>query len=226
MKVKLLTTLTLALPLMASASPMVLAASDEPQTKAETPKDAMQSKESAKDTGATKTMDSSMKNNDNPDMKTASNIEYVTRQQPSEWSAQALIGRDVINTDGEELGEINNVIIDESGKVVAVTVGVGGFLGLGEKDVGVPFDALKFETGTQSTETTQDSDTADQEKAADEQSSGETGNALSDRFEREHPDTKVVLDATRSQLKSAPEFLWLDEQADKRAEAEGTTTAQ
>ena len=44
----------------------------------------------------------------------------------------------------ENLGEINNVIINEKGDVVAAIIGVGGFLGIGEKNVGVPFDALEF----------------------------------------------------------------------------------
>ena len=54
-----------------------------------------------------------------------------------------MISKTVQNTGGQSLGEINNVILNEKGKVVAVTIGVGGLLGLGEKDVGVPFDALK-----------------------------------------------------------------------------------
>jgi PRC-barrel domain len=50
----------------------------------------------------------------------------------------------VENAQGENLGEINNVIINEKGDVVAAIIGVGGFLGIGEKNVGVPFDALEF----------------------------------------------------------------------------------
>ena len=56
------------------------------------------------------------------------------------------IGRTVENANGDNLGEINNVIINEKGDVVAVVIGVGGFLGIGEKNVGVPFDELDFKT--------------------------------------------------------------------------------
>lgn len=66
-----------------------------------------------------------------------SNIKYITRQAPSDWTAEALIGRTVENGNGDNLGEINNVIINEKGDVVAVVIGVGGFLGIGEKNVGV-----------------------------------------------------------------------------------------
>ena len=75
-----------------------------------------------------------------------SNIKYITRQTANDWTAEALIGRTVENAQGDNLGEINNVIINEKGDVVAVVIGVGGFLGIGEKNVGVPFDALDFRT--------------------------------------------------------------------------------
>lgn len=221
MKLKLLTTLALAAPLLATTSPAALAASDEAPAKAEASKDAMQSKDSAKDTDEAKNMDSSMNEGDadKSEMAASSNIDYVTSQKQSEWSAQALIGRDVLNTDGEELGEINNVVINESGNVVAVTIGVGGFLGLGEKDVGVPFDALKFETAS--------GEAVDKDRTAENEDTRESDQeTLADQFEREHPDTKVVLDATRDQLKDAPEFLWLDEQDDKRAAVDDMTTAR
>jgi sporulation protein YlmC with PRC-barrel domain len=218
MQRKLLTTLALALPLLVTTSPAALAASDEPSTKTEEPKGAMHSKDSPKDTkDAT---DTSMSEADakKTQMKTASDIDYVTRQKPSEWSAQALIGRDVVNREGEDLGEINNVIINESGEVVAITIGVGGFLGLGEKDVGVPFDALNFETAKELM-AAEKYDTADKNKKEDK-SSDEQDEEWSARFESEHSNIKVVLDATREQLENAAEFLWLDEQDGKRAKAD------
>ncbi|MEJ2518425.1 MAG: hypothetical protein P8Y82_10835 [Methyloceanibacter sp.] len=91
MQRKLLTTLTLALPLLVTTSPAALAASDEASTKTEESKDAMHSKDSAKDTkDAT---DTSMSEADakKTQMKTASDIDYVTRQKPS--AATSLIGR-------------------------------------------------------------------------------------------------------------------------------------
>ena len=42
-----------------------------------------------------------------------------------------------------KIGEIDDVLVDRSGKLHAFVVGVGGFLGMGEKDVIVPFDAVK-----------------------------------------------------------------------------------
>ena len=42
----------------------------------------------------------------------------------------------------KSIGDINDLVADESGKVVAVLVGTGGFLGLGEKDVALGYEDL------------------------------------------------------------------------------------
>jgi putative membrane protein len=132
-----------------------------------------------------------------------SKINYVTRQTANDWSAEALIGRTVENTNGDNLGEINNVIINEKGDVVAVIIGVGGFLGIGEKDVGVPFEALEFRTEAEM-ERTDDSAARDtEERRAD---------AREARFDAEHSDIVIVLTTTKEDLEAAPDFAWLGEQ--------------
>src|ERR1700730_19148732 len=45
-----------------------------------------------------------------------------------------------------KIGEIMDVLVDRGGKATALIVGVGGFLGMGEKDVAVPFDAVRVTT--------------------------------------------------------------------------------
>jgi sporulation protein YlmC with PRC-barrel domain len=52
----------------------------------------------------------------------------------------------VYDPSDSKIGEIMDVLIDRSGKVTALIVGVGGFLGMGEKDVAVPFDAVRATT--------------------------------------------------------------------------------
>jgi sporulation protein YlmC with PRC-barrel domain len=44
-----------------------------------------------------------------------------------------------------KIGDVDDVLLDKSGKVTALIIGVGGFLGAGEKDVAVPFSAVKNE---------------------------------------------------------------------------------
>jgi sporulation protein YlmC with PRC-barrel domain len=51
----------------------------------------------------------------------------------------------VYDTRQSKIGTIDDVLLDKQGKVSALIVGVGGFLGIGEKDVAVPFEAVKAE---------------------------------------------------------------------------------
>ena len=60
------------------------------------------------------------------------------------WRASKLMGLDVYNEANEKLGDINELILDKNGKVNAVVIGVGGFLGMGEHDIAVTMDKLKF----------------------------------------------------------------------------------
>lgn len=53
------------------------------------------------------------------------------------WHASQLIGTTMTNVLGETIGRVEDVVIDGDGKVVAVLVGVGGFLGLGETPVAI-----------------------------------------------------------------------------------------
>ena len=50
--------------------------------------------------------------------------------------------QNVYDTNDNKIGEIKDMLLDREGKVQAVIVSVGGFLGMGEKDVAVPFDAV------------------------------------------------------------------------------------
>src|SRR5690349_14480291 len=53
------------------------------------------------------------------------------------WRASKLKGLNVYNDKNEKLGDINEILIDKSGKVEGVIIGVGGFLGMGEHDIKV-----------------------------------------------------------------------------------------
>ena len=57
------------------------------------------------------------------------------------------IGQAVHNTAGELVGDINDLAFDRKGQISTVVIGVGGFLSIGEKSVGVPFSALTFKVG-------------------------------------------------------------------------------
>ena len=59
-----------------------------------------------------------------------------------DWRASKLIGSKVTNMQDQSVGAIDDVILDNDGKIVSVLVSVGGFLGLGEKRVAVAFKEL------------------------------------------------------------------------------------
>ena len=61
--------------------------------------------------------------------------------------ASKLVGLDVIGLDEHAVGDIREVLLTREGRVEAVVIGVGGFLGMGEKSVAVPFDGFLWNTG-------------------------------------------------------------------------------
>jgi sporulation protein YlmC with PRC-barrel domain len=69
---------------------------------------------------------------------------FVTVQPAGQWLASQFIGQTVTNQAGEKIGDINDLLFDKSGKIANVVIGVGGFLGMGEKNVGVPYSSLSF----------------------------------------------------------------------------------
>lgn len=64
--------------------------------------------------------------------------------QAGEVRASKLIGSTVRNSANENIGDINEVVLSKDGRVAAVIVGVGGFLGIGEREVAISFDSLRM----------------------------------------------------------------------------------
>lgn len=62
---------------------------------------------------------------------------YLSAAPPNGMQASELIGTEVNTTGDESVGSVSDLIIDQDGKVAAIVVGVGGFLGMGEKDVAI-----------------------------------------------------------------------------------------
>jgi hypothetical protein len=67
---------------------------------------------------------------------------FIDAQQDDETLASTLIGTQVYNAENQSLGEINDVLLAADGRLKAVVAGVGGFLGIAERDVAVPWAAL------------------------------------------------------------------------------------
>lgn len=67
---------------------------------------------------------------------------FIQMQDQEMVRVTTLMGADVMSAANEDIGEVNDVVFDLQGQGVAIVVGVGGFLGIGEKNVAVPFERL------------------------------------------------------------------------------------
>jgi sporulation protein YlmC with PRC-barrel domain len=130
------------------------------------------------------------------------------------WRASKLAGVDVYNDQNEKIGDISDVILDKSGKATNVIIGVGGFLGMGEHLVAVPFEKMKWVNEPVRSATTTSSDrpaTANPNARTD--STATTGTASTTTSSRSssgnnwYPD-HAVYNATKDQLKQMPEFKY------------------
>ena len=74
--------------------------------------------------------------------KADANVAIVRPLFGTTVKAEELVGTDVKNFKGETVGEVESVLLDRSGRVRAVVVGVGGFLGMGEHDVAIDWQDL------------------------------------------------------------------------------------
>ena len=53
------------------------------------------------------------------------------------WTITNYYKQSVYNPDNTKIGDVDDVLVDKSGKVTALVIGVGGFLGMGEHYVAV-----------------------------------------------------------------------------------------
>lgn len=86
--------------------------------------------------------------------------------QSTEMRASKLIGTNVTNAANESVGEINEILLGKDGKVAAVIVGVGGFLGMGEREVAMSYSSLRIARDTNGKDVVTVNATKDQLKAA------------------------------------------------------------
>lgn len=64
-------------------------------------------------------------------------VQTITAQGPNQWLASNVKGTDVLGPDDAKVGDVNDILLTQDGKVDAYIVGVGGFLGIGTKNIAV-----------------------------------------------------------------------------------------
>jgi hypothetical protein len=109
---------------------------------------------------------------------------FVASQQPDQLLMSKFKGTNVLGPDNEKVGDVNDVLFDKSGKVLAVIVGVGGFLGIGQKDVGIEMSSFQVVPATAGSSTTSGSSAANNDPT----------------------DISLKIAMTKDQLKNAPSF--------------------
>jgi sporulation protein YlmC with PRC-barrel domain len=133
------------------------------------------------------------------------------------WRTSKMISLNVYNNNNEKIGDINELITDSSGKIDVVVIGVGGFLGMGERNVGLPWSQLKFvmeprPANAASNSTTQ---TTTVGEGAETPATTTTTTTTTVASNRDYPD-HVVINMTKEQLVALPAFKYVSDTSTTR----------
>jgi sporulation protein YlmC with PRC-barrel domain len=116
-----------------------------------------------------------------------------------DWRVSKIVGLSVYNDNNESVGSINDLLTDTKGNIKAVVLGVGGFLGVGEHLVAVPFDKIKFVN-----EPVAYTGTAGASGSKTTTGSTSTTSSKSNPWYPDH----ALFNATKDELKAMPEFKY------------------
>ncbi len=124
----------------------------------------------------------------------AGDAKFINAQSGDQWLSSHFIGVDVIGPDNEKIGDISDVLFEKNGNVVAYVLGVGGFLGIGAKNVALAPSSFQVVPANE----------------------GTTGSASASAN-----DIKLKLNMTKDQIKQAAAFeSKTDQEAKARAAAQ------
>jgi sporulation protein YlmC with PRC-barrel domain len=121
----------------------------------------------------------------------------MTQQQTGEMLAEDIIGANVRNAQNESIGSVSDLILDQNGQLKGAVISVGGFLGIGDKKVAVPWSEVKMSSAA----------------TASGSAGGSTASA----------DPVVMVNMTKDQLKEAPAYKTVAQQARDADRATRTT---
>jgi PRC-barrel domain len=79
------------------------------------------------------------------DTGSTGSAQFVSAQKPDQFLASKFRGTDVVGAENEKIGDITDMVFDKDGKIEAFVVSVGGFLGMGSKDVAMAPKSFTFE---------------------------------------------------------------------------------
>jgi hypothetical protein len=120
------------------------------------------------------------------DQSKAGGAKFISAQSADQWVFSKFKGTDVLGPDNAHIGDVDDMLFDKNGKVVGFVVGVGGFLGIGQKNVAIDMNAFQV-------------------VPAD---TGSSGNASAMRGNTDPTNVKLKVSWTKDQLKDAPDFQY------------------
>ncbi|MBI3705916.1 MAG: PRC-barrel domain-containing protein [Rhizobiales bacterium] len=85
-----------------------------------------------------------------PAQPSSEKADFVASQKPDQWLATKFKGTDVLGADNQKIGDVSDILFDKSGSIQAYVIGVGGFLGMGAKEVALApksFDVVPGQNG-------------------------------------------------------------------------------
>ena len=127
-----------------------------------------------------------------------------------DWRSSKVVGLSVYNSKDENIGSISDLLMDKSGNIKAAVIGVGGFLGMGEHLVAIPFDKIKFveePAKTASTTAPPPPSNAPTRPASTTTTGAATSSSATMKSNEWYPD-HAMFDATKDELKQLPEFKY------------------
>ncbi|MBP0109547.1 MULTISPECIES: PRC-barrel domain-containing protein [Bradyrhizobium] len=134
----------------------------------------------------------------------------TTTSASDQWRVSKMSGVKVYNEANENIGSINDLLMDKSGNVKMAVIGVGGFLGMGEHLVAVPYEKLKFVnepvayTGTAATNPPGRPASTTTTGAATGTDKTATTTTSASKWYPDH----AVFNASKDELKNMPEFKY------------------
>lgn len=114
--------------------------------------------------------------------------QFMTQLAPGQRLASDLMGKEVYGSNNDELGEIDDIILDRSGRVAAMIVELDDAPGIGDREIAIPMDAIRLGPGEVSAT-----------GSVGQQSSGQTGSRSSN-------EERIIITTPMEQLRSAPAF--------------------
>lgn len=85
-----------------------------------------------------------------PAASSTNSAKFINSQRQDQFLASKFKGTDVIGSDDKKIGDVSDILFDKDGKIEAYVVGVGGFLGIGAKDVALAPSAFQIVPGDKS----------------------------------------------------------------------------